>query len=156
MEIPGPGIESELQLWPVLQLQQHWILLNRLCWAGDWTGSSTATQADAVRFFTRVPQGELTIIYFLIKFNWNKHDHLIIHIACCWFHTAVVQLLANSGLAARCSDVSMRDKCWQEWKNCFNQKASNLGRRLTSDPKTTLKILLREKREVISDNPWDR
>ena len=25
MEIPGPGVKSELQLWPMPQLQQHWI-----------------------------------------------------------------------------------------------------------------------------------
>ena len=34
--VPGPGIRSELQLRPKLQLQQCRIL-NPLCWAGDWT-----------------------------------------------------------------------------------------------------------------------
>ena len=34
--VPGPGIRSEPQLWPTLQLQQHWIL-NPLYQAGDQT-----------------------------------------------------------------------------------------------------------------------
>ena len=32
--LPEPGIRTELQLQPSLQLWQHWIL-NLLCWAGD-------------------------------------------------------------------------------------------------------------------------
>ena len=35
MEVPGPGTESELQLWPTPQLQQCRIL-NPLYWARDW------------------------------------------------------------------------------------------------------------------------
>ena len=34
--VPGPGTVSELQLLPMLKLQQHQIL-NPLCQAGDWT-----------------------------------------------------------------------------------------------------------------------
>ena len=34
--VPGPGIRSELQLQPMLQLQQH-LILNPLCWATDGT-----------------------------------------------------------------------------------------------------------------------
>jgi len=34
--VPGPGVRSELQLGPKLQLQQSQIL-NPLCWAGDQT-----------------------------------------------------------------------------------------------------------------------
>ena len=44
MEIPQPGIESEMQLQPLPQLWQCWIL-NPLCWAGDWTHTSATTQA---------------------------------------------------------------------------------------------------------------
>ena len=40
LEVPRPGIKSELQLWPALQLQQHWIL-NPLLWAGDPTRAAT-------------------------------------------------------------------------------------------------------------------
>ena len=47
MKVPGPGIESEPQLQPVPQLRQHWIL-NPLCWAGDQTFASAATQAATV------------------------------------------------------------------------------------------------------------
>ena len=46
MEIPGSRIESKLQLWPSPRI------INPLCWAGDWTCASTATQATAVRFLT--------------------------------------------------------------------------------------------------------
>ena len=46
IEIPGPGIESELQLPTMPQLQQCWIL-NPLCWTGDQTHTSAVTQADA-------------------------------------------------------------------------------------------------------------
>ena len=34
--VPGPRIRSERQLWPILQLQQHWIL-NSLCRARNQT-----------------------------------------------------------------------------------------------------------------------
>ena len=37
MEVPGQGIESELQLWPTLQSWQHWI----------WAASSTNASAYA-------------------------------------------------------------------------------------------------------------
>ena len=40
MDVPGPGIESELELRPMPQLQQCWIL-NPLCQARDRTGAST-------------------------------------------------------------------------------------------------------------------
>ena len=43
MEVPGPGMESELELPPVPQLQQHGIL-NPLCRArGNQTSTSTET-----------------------------------------------------------------------------------------------------------------
>ena len=35
--VPGPGISSKLQLWPVPQLWQHWILFNPLCPARNQT-----------------------------------------------------------------------------------------------------------------------
>ena len=34
--VPGPGIKSNPELWPILQMWQCWIL-NPLCQAGDWT-----------------------------------------------------------------------------------------------------------------------
>ena len=49
LEFPGPGIESEPQLQAMPQLWQCQIL-NPLCWAGDWTCTSTVTWAAAVRF----------------------------------------------------------------------------------------------------------
>ena len=45
MEVPGPGVESKLQLW------QCWIL-NPLLRAGDWTWASAATGAAAIGFLT--------------------------------------------------------------------------------------------------------
>ena len=39
-EVPGPGVRSEQQWQPMLQLQRCWIqrwILNPLCWAGDRT-----------------------------------------------------------------------------------------------------------------------
>ena len=42
MEVPGPGIESELKLQPTPQLQQCWIL-DPLSLAGDGTVASTET-----------------------------------------------------------------------------------------------------------------
>jgi len=45
MEVPGPRIESELQLQRTPQLQQHWIL-NPLCQAGDPTCTATETTPD--------------------------------------------------------------------------------------------------------------
>ena len=41
-EVPGPGIESKLELRPTTQLQQCQIL-NPLCRARDWTSASIAT-----------------------------------------------------------------------------------------------------------------
>ena len=35
--VPGPGIRSEPQLWPMSQLQQYQIVFNPPCGAGDWT-----------------------------------------------------------------------------------------------------------------------
>jgi len=46
VEVPGPGTESEPQLRPTPQLQQHQIL-NRLPQAEDQTCASTATRATA-------------------------------------------------------------------------------------------------------------
>ena len=51
MEVPRPGVESELQVWPTLQLQQP-RSFNPLHWAWDWTCTSAVTQATAVRFLT--------------------------------------------------------------------------------------------------------
>ena len=51
MEVPKPGIKSELHLQAMTQLQQCWIL-NPLQRAGNWTCASTATWATAVRFLT--------------------------------------------------------------------------------------------------------
>ena len=48
---PGLGIESELQLRPTPQWQQHWIF-NPLCRARDWTHASAAIRVAAVRFLT--------------------------------------------------------------------------------------------------------
>ena len=42
VEVPGPGIKFKLQLWPVPQLWQCWIL-NLLHWARDWTLATTET-----------------------------------------------------------------------------------------------------------------
>lgn len=46
MKVPWPGVESELQLQPTPQLQQHWIL-KPLCRGKDRTCTSTASQAAA-------------------------------------------------------------------------------------------------------------
>ena len=51
MEVPRLGIESELQLPPIAQLQQCWIF-DPLCRTGDQTRASAVTQATAVRFLT--------------------------------------------------------------------------------------------------------
>lgn len=36
-EVPGPGVDSQPQLQPMLQPGQSWTLLNPLWWAGDHT-----------------------------------------------------------------------------------------------------------------------
>ena len=43
MEVPGLGMESKPQLWPIPQLQQCWIL-NPLAWARNWTYARAVTQ----------------------------------------------------------------------------------------------------------------
>ena len=48
MEVPRPGVGSELQLWPTPDIS-----FNPLHWAGDQTCWFHATQAAAVRFLTR-------------------------------------------------------------------------------------------------------
>jgi len=53
MEVPVPGIESESQLWPMLQLQQHQIVYP-LCWARDWTHTTAETAQDPL---PTVPSG---------------------------------------------------------------------------------------------------
>ena len=50
MEVPVPGVESELYLLTMLQLWQCHILFNPLRWAKDQTHTSAATQAPAVGF----------------------------------------------------------------------------------------------------------
>ena len=49
MEVPWPGIKSQLQLWPTWQWHIAWSS-NPLSLAGDWTHASIATSAAAVRF----------------------------------------------------------------------------------------------------------
>ena len=51
MEAPKPGIESEPQLQPTLQLWQHQILFGPLHQAGDQTLAFTATLDPADSFF---------------------------------------------------------------------------------------------------------
>ena len=51
MELPGPGIEAELQLQSTLRLPRHRIL-NPLRQAQHWTHVSTVTWAAAVAFLT--------------------------------------------------------------------------------------------------------
>ena len=51
MGVPGPRMESELQLQPMLQLQKCQIL-NPLCWARDQTHTSAETWTAAVRSLT--------------------------------------------------------------------------------------------------------
>lgn len=46
MEVPGPGVEFKLQLCPILQPWQHWILIP-LHQAGNQTCASVVTQAAA-------------------------------------------------------------------------------------------------------------
>ena len=50
MEVHWPGIESELQLRPMPQLQQRWIL-NPLSQARNRTCASSETMPDAFYFF---------------------------------------------------------------------------------------------------------
>ena len=51
IEGPESGIRSEQQLRPMPQLWQCQIL-NPLCWAGDWTWTSSVIRGAAVRFLT--------------------------------------------------------------------------------------------------------
>ena len=51
IEVPGPGTESEPQLRPTPQVQQHWIS-NPLHWAVGQTCTSSVTWATAVGFLT--------------------------------------------------------------------------------------------------------
>ena len=51
IDIPGPGIKSELQLWPTLQLQQC-RTLNPLCQVRDQTYTSAVIWAAAFRSLT--------------------------------------------------------------------------------------------------------
>ena len=50
MQVPGPGIECELQLQPTSQLRQQQILNPLLHQAGDRTHASEVTWAATVRF----------------------------------------------------------------------------------------------------------
>ena len=59
MEFPGPGTRSELQLQPILQPWQHWIL-NSPCWLGikpEYQCARDATNSIA-------PQQELSKLEF--------------------------------------------------------------------------------------------
>ena len=51
MEVTGAGIESEQQLWPTQQLQQHQILLTHCSGPGS-AHTSTSTSEAAVGFLT--------------------------------------------------------------------------------------------------------
>ena len=55
MEVPGPGIESELQLW------QHWIL------ARDGSRTSAVTQTTAEGFLTHCAIAGTPIHFIFIK-----------------------------------------------------------------------------------------
>ena len=70
VEVSRPGIESHLQLWPIPQLQQHWIL-KPLCWAGVWTCASIVTWATVVGFLVFL----LLLLFFwcfcLLAFPWH-------------------------------------------------------------------------------------
>ena len=68
VEISGPGIKSELQLQPMLHLQQHWIL-NPLCWAGDKTG----TAIEASWIITHCTMSETPIFFLLSTFTNMFH-----------------------------------------------------------------------------------
>lgn len=67
MEAPGPGTESELQLWSTPQLWHHQIL-NPLSQSRDRTHTSSATQATAGRFLIHCPKvGPPSINHFSSK-----------------------------------------------------------------------------------------
>ena len=52
MEVPGPGVERKLHLWPTLQLGQLLGSFNPLYQGRDGIHTSAATGAAAVRFST--------------------------------------------------------------------------------------------------------
>ena len=112
--VSRPGIRSELQLWPVLQLWQCWIL-NHLCRAGDqncsWAPHPNAPETDSV-----VPQWELcgkrfwisnlesSPLLFLFRFSVSFWVLILVflrispfHLNClsCWYKVPVSKTHVN-------------------------------------------------------------
>ena len=80
--VPGPGIRSEPQLQPMLQLQQHQIL-NLLWWTGDWNCDpelQRCHQSPCINF--RI---SLTVCICVFKFNGYLVDSIELdHFANLW------------------------------------------------------------------------
>ena len=72
-EVPRPGTESELQLWPMPQPLQCQIL-NPLRQAGDWTCASTAIQTATIKFSTHCTTvgTQKTFLFQTLSANWEK------------------------------------------------------------------------------------
>ena len=84
MEVPGPGIESELQMQPTPQLWQRQIL-NSLRWARDQTRTSMVTLTAAVAFLTHSTTMGTPIF---LKFYGSVVDlQCCVHLCCLakWF-----------------------------------------------------------------------
>ena len=64
MEVPGPGTESEPQLWPMSPLQQCQIL-NPLPGVGDWTHTASETMLIIVLLCQGLPRQPLLDLHRL-------------------------------------------------------------------------------------------
>ena len=73
MEVPGPGIESELQPWLPSQRQQHWILKG----VPLWHCISAVTRATAIGFLTHYA---IVGTFFLFSTSFKK---IIVDLQCC-------------------------------------------------------------------------
>ena len=72
MEAPGPGTESKPWLQHTLWLGSA-RCFNQLCWARDWTHTSTATWGSAVRFLTHCVTAETPSACFFVKGSNSEH-----------------------------------------------------------------------------------